>query len=414
VLALADNRAIGGSVSDYFADSNAGVVEFILTAPEHRGSGLGTALLRDTEGRLVADAQRRGRDLGFIAAEINDPFRRSATPDNVDPFERAGWWDRRGYGKLDFPYVQPALSPEQVPVRNLMLGVKLFAPSQRRAISAPAVDVFLRDYLIHAMRIADPASSAEYVEMSRWLGSRDDVGVISLRKYIGEDPSAGANIHEVTGPDDQRLPGALAVYKASFHDPATMLPSRGFRTLLVRRQRRLPFAYHLWALEKPPTMAVAGIASFFTLATAGFGGYVALVAPLRGAGVLPAVLARIERQLIADSADVRGWYIECADEHTLGLFCAQGFFEVAVPYRQPPLGLAAARAAPVTPLLHLLYKEFGAQYAPPMLTPADFIAAMRDVFSDVYDVARPEADPTYGELAARARAWPAVPFVSRA
>ena len=203
VLALADNRAIGGSVSDYFADSNAGVVEFILTAPEHRGSGLGTALLRDTEGRLVADAQRRGRDLGFIAAEINDPFRRSATPDNVDPFERAGWWDRRGYGKLDFPYVQPALSPEQVPVRNLMLGVKLFAPSQRRAISAPAVDVFLRDYLIHAMRIADPASSAEYVEMSRWLGSRDDVGVISLRKYIGEDPSAGANIHEVTGPDDQ-------------------------------------------------------------------------------------------------------------------------------------------------------------------------------------------------------------------
>jgi GNAT superfamily N-acetyltransferase len=124
VLAIEDDRPIAGAITDYFVASRSGVVEFIVVAPDQRDRGLGSYLLRDAEERLHADAARRGVELGFVVAEINDPFRPGDTPDNVDPFERARWWGRRGYHRLDFPYVQPALSSEQAPVDNLMLCAK--------------------------------------------------------------------------------------------------------------------------------------------------------------------------------------------------------------------------------------------------------------------------------------------------
>ena len=190
VLAIAGGSPAGCTITDYFASSNTGVIEFLVVAPEMRGRGIGSQLLRDAEERLSADAEQRGHTLAFIAAEINDPFESACTPDNVDPFERARWWGRRGYEKLGFPYVQPALSPQQQPARNLMLAAKLFSGKPSNAVPAAAVDGFVRDYLIYAMRIDDPVSSPEYVEMARFLHSRPAVSLIPMLSYAAEDRSA--------------------------------------------------------------------------------------------------------------------------------------------------------------------------------------------------------------------------------
>jgi len=411
VLAVKDGAVIGASITDYFAPSRAGVVEFLVVAAKHRRSGLGKLLLQDAEARLERDAARGGELLRFIAAEINDPFRRSVTPDNVDPFERARWWGKRGFAKLDFPYVQPPLSAGQQPVRNLILAVKSFAPSDAAGVSAASVEAFIRDYLIYAMRIPAPASCAQFIEMSRWLQLRHDIRIVPLHAYIGEDCAHPVDVHELTNSQDARLDAALAVYEAAFNGPATALPAHEFRRLLDRKSGRSPYVYHFWALTSRDRNAISGMASFFTLPSAGFGGYVALVAPLRGTGALPTIVARIEQQFIRDSPDTTGWYIECAEERTAAHFAAQGFFEVGVAYRQPWLGSGASADDCAAPPLHLLYKEFGARYSPPALEPDDFIAAMHDLYVYVYGVAEPLEEPSYRALCAAAQTWHQVPFV---
>jgi len=79
LLATQGDRIVGGSVSDYLAEPNAGVIEFLFSAPSLRGQGIGKALLDETERVLERDArERRGRRLFAIVAEMNDPLRAPA------------------------------------------------------------------------------------------------------------------------------------------------------------------------------------------------------------------------------------------------------------------------------------------------------------------------------------------------
>jgi GNAT superfamily N-acetyltransferase len=410
VLALREDSIVGASISDYFAGSNAGVVEFIVVAPHRREQGDGTRLLRETEHLLAADAVRAGRELGCVMAEINDPFKQASTRDSLDPFRRAMWWSRRDYGRLAFPYVQPPLSSEQSAVEQLMLCARSLRPDGQPFMPAVEVAAFVRDYLVYAMRITDPGSSPEYVAMERWLSARDYVAIQNLAAYVGHDPTRPLVVHEVCGPHDARLNGVLAVYSASFTDSATGIAPDQFRVALATRQQDPAQHYHLWALEEQATSSISGMVSFFTLPTAGFGGYIAMTPPLRGTGRLASVLARVERQMLSDSSTLTGWYIECEEASTASLFVAHGFFEIETTYCQP--SLAPGREQTRGPVLHLLYKEFGARYTRPRLRPGAFLQVMREVFRHVYDVAEVDTHPAFRSLAAAASTWQEVPFTS--
>ena len=64
---------------------------------EPRRAGEAVQPLSDREWRqlgLARDAQRTGRTLDLIVAEMNDPFVPSEVPDNMDPFVRAATWAR--------------------------------------------------------------------------------------------------------------------------------------------------------------------------------------------------------------------------------------------------------------------------------------------------------------------------------
>ena len=183
VLVVDGDDIIGGSISDYFAPSNSAVIEFITVAVDRQTAGVGSRLLAETERRLQASAARRGRELPLIMAEINDPRAVNPVPETMDPFARARWWAKRGFARLDFPYVQPPLSPQQQPVRHLALSVKLLpgttTPPALR-LQASAVDAFIRDYLVYAMRIAEPTASADYLAMADWLSRHPVVRLVPL------------------------------------------------------------------------------------------------------------------------------------------------------------------------------------------------------------------------------------------
>ena len=100
------------------------------------------------------------------------------------------------------------------------------------------------------------------------------------------------------------------------------------------------------------------MASFFTLPSAGFGGYVALTGSLRGKGRLLPLLRRMEQRMVQDGSTNKGWYIECGENTDRSRFTRHGFREINVDYRQPLLpGAESTESA--GEMLHLLYKPFG-------------------------------------------------------
>lgn len=398
----------GGAIADYLADPNAGAIEFLVVSPAWRGHGLGRRLLDHTEASIAADARRAGRpQADWIVAEINDPFRIDLAADNLDPFVRARIWGEWGYRKLDFPYVQPALSEDQQPVHHLLLAVKpLTGDYQDRLPSAGVLDT-LREYMRWAMRIPEPKVNPEYGAMAAHLATRPHVPSIPLERYVGRDDSIPLVIDEVVG-EGPDLDGVLAVYADAFPPGATALPASALRRAVATRLARTDAAHHhLWALREAPGAAVAGMTSFFSGPGAGFGGYVALGDPLRGRGRLRSVVARIEEQMRRDRTGARGWLIECEPaSQALRVFGHVGFREIALDYRQPPLPGQPGGGGGDSPRLSLAYKEFGATYEAPALTRDELSAALRWVFRVVYDVAEPERSPWLRDVDAQMKAWP--------
>jgi GNAT superfamily N-acetyltransferase len=393
----------GGTIADYLAGPRTGVIEFLVVAPGRRERGLGRRLLDDVETALAADARvAGGPGLRAVAAEMNDPFRCSLELDSMDPFQRLLIWSQWGYSKLDFPYVQPALSARQRPVVSMLLAWKPVSETGA-AVAADTVKRVVHEYLRWAMRIEQPQHSAEFAGMARYLDARAQVSLVPLDHYVGHDSGRPLAIREITAGDPD-LPAVRDLYAAHFPDSATAVRASVLGGEPAAASRGGDHAYHLWALRPAPEAPVAGLASFYTLPDAGFGGYVALAAPLRGTGRLPLLLARIETRMVHDRLGATGWFIEC-DDAAVARFRRAGFYQVAIPYRQPPL-----RPGAPAPALHLLYKSFGRAYAPPTLGGAELLAALRRIQTVVYRIERPQDDALCRDLARAIDAETAVPL----
>jgi len=407
LLAEEDGRPVAGAILDYLAEANAGVLEFLVVAPHRRGVGLGTRVLGQAEQQLEQDAQRAGAGgVDCIAAEINDPFLPASVRDNIDPFDRTAIWAAWGFGVLDFPYVQPALSVAQKPVSCLLLGVKIFRPEYREGVPTPTVDTIVHEYLRWAMRIETPESNTEFQEIRRYLRERRSVPVISLTRYIGRDPAAAVDVHEIREALDPDLEPALAVYRNAFPPGPTAVTSEAIRARLDRGGRARDGAYHLWALRSVPGGAIEGMVSFFTLPGetgqpgTGFGGYIVLAGALRGRGRLRSLIARIEERMLLDGLGARGWYIECErDSLQAAIFQRIGFREPDLTYHQPAIGVREG------PLLRLLYKQFGRCYGPPSLTVAELLAALRQIFRIVYGLDGGELEARLDRTGRQIAAW---------
>jgi hypothetical protein len=338
-------------------------------------------------------------------AEIEDPFLVDLAAGSVDPFLRAQIWGRWGYRKIDFPYVQPALSNAQRPVRHLLLAAKPIDGTHGDAIPGARVVSILHAYLRWAMRIATPETNAEYRAMRIYLSGIDGVRLIGLERYVGRDPDSAVVVDEV-GADGGDLDAVLAVYAESFPPGATALEPLALRQAVLACERAGEARYHLWAIRARLGDRVDGMASFFSLRGVGFGGYIALRPMLRGRGYLRLIVARIEEQMRRDATGARGWLIECAPgSAVLHAFRRIGFHEIMLDYRQPPLRDRESTAEATVPL-SLSYKEFGPGYAVPALTRAELRTALLSIYRVVYGIGAAEQSPSLQALEAQMNAWP--------
>jgi GNAT superfamily N-acetyltransferase len=407
VLAFVDGDPIGGAIADYLDEPNAGVIEYLVIQPEHRGSGIGRGLLEHTERLLHDDADAsRGRQLDWIVAELDDPYRTPRRSNGFDPFTRLHVWGSWGYRLLDFPYQQPALGPDKNPVTTLMLTAKTcstrFDPPHsdregpktrsgdqnghpgdgtQRANSIPSADLetLVREYMHWAMRIEEPAESKDFIKMKKFLQARDSIRLVDFDEYRGWGKDIC--IKEVKGKNDSELDTAIDLYEKIFKDRVTTSARADFREAFRTEglAHEKGHCYHLWTISTGADANDAnyeGMASFLTTKSGGVCGCLGFIDPAPDPGRLRPLLARIEERMmhalvprieermIRDALGACGWTIACYDETQRSIFSKLGFQEADESQRpsfeQPrvPGEISGSPAGSV----HLLYKPFGRKY----------------------------------------------------
>jgi len=400
LVASVGEQIIGGTISDFLAEANAGVLEFLVVAPRFRCDGIGSTLLASTETLLMGDARAAlDREIDLIVGEINDPFRPSTIQDNLDPTKRTLIWHTWGYRGLDFPYVQPALSATQRPVSNLLLIAKLFRP-QWQAVNATIpsdrIKILVHEYLRWAMRIQLPGQCPEFRSMADHLDANPQISAFGLDDYLGHAPDRPLLITSVSGAEQQEFSDLMRLYRLVFPPGPLSVDPHEFASALEDKAAVLPgTAYHLWSISSRETAPVEGLASFYSLPAAGFGGYLALTGSLQGSGRLRPLMRRMELQMLQDGSGqgAAGWFIESELIGADSPFVRLGFRELAIDYQQPRL---TNGQVPVP--THLLYKPFGRCYGAPELATDEFLASIGQIFRVIYRIARPHADISFQRI----------------
>ncbi|MDX1969212.1 MAG: GNAT family N-acetyltransferase [Planctomycetaceae bacterium] len=396
LLAVEDGAPIACSISDYLAEPNAGVLEFLLVDPQQRGRGLGQELHAATETLLQTDARRAGHaGVSCIAIEMNDPYRVNPADDNMDPFARARLWGRWGYGALGFPYVQPALSTDQGAVDYLILGAKPLDDPLRGGFPPQLVRQIVYGYLRWAMRIENPEANPQFQGMSADLSRRRAVSWTPFAAYLGTDLRCPFLVQEVRAEDDE-FAAAMRVFQRSFPPGPTTIGPQAFQAELSTMSASPPpaYRYHLWTVRQTPESDVAGMLSFFSFPGCGFVGYVAVEPPLRGPRIVQLLLARMEEQLIRDFGDIRGWFMETSLHHSNPRALARLGFHRLVERFTPPshANLGAADVLPPTRTpLGLFYKACGNDYGVLRTTRAELLEGVAQWVAGVYKVLTPES-----------------------
>ncbi len=393
ILAFDGDKIVAASVSDYLAIPNCGIIEFILVDEAVRGRAFGKTVHDATVKAFNQDAQKQGHtSADGVVIELNDPFRVAPVNDNYDPFERAMIWDRWGYGRLCFPYTQPALSADQNPVTCLLLAMKSLAPQFRHEVPTTLVRDVLEGYMKWAMRIEDPKEHAVFAEMQGFLSQLPGLQIEPLSHYIGRDPDKPLSVTPITAASDPAFDSVTGIYARAFPPGPASIDVAMFAHALKWFPGRADVRYHLWALSEKPGAPVAGMVSFFTMQRFGFGGYAALEPPLKGSGRIGTVLRRVEEQMIRDSEEAQYWYIECvpgSPEETI--FQRLGFAPVPVEYYQPPLSGGEGLALRVT----LLMKRLGCDYGRAEFPPAGFLDDLKVLLAEVYRLKDPESSRSF-------------------
>lgn len=404
VVVLDGDVPIGGSVSDYLVEPNAGVIEYLVVQPQYRGCGLGSRLLEHTERLLHQDADySRGRPLDWVVGELDDPYLTPGPSNRFDPFTRARIWHNWGYRMLDFPYLQPPLSRDKSAVHTLVLMAKTCSSRFSDAVPSSDVRTFVREYLRWAMRVDVADDNEEFTQMSEFLQLRPSVRLVRFSDYLGWEKDAHIVVSEVLGETDPELDQAIAVYDEVFKDRDTAIDSCEFRKAFQTDglHYRLGYRYHLWTVRGAAGAKCEGMASFLAMPSAGFAGYVGFTERLRGRGKLRWLAARMEERLVRDGTGARGWYLECAGDTELNIFERLGFRELDVDYTQP--SLPGRDIDPPGCPLHLLYKPFGRVYRDvdkaPTIEKSAFLQAIREIYQSVYQIPKPDEDKTFLKLA---------------
>lgn len=119
-----DGALTGAAVADHLPNLRLSVLEYLALDPGHRAQGTGTELFRAAIAQWVQLVSP-----GAFLVEIARPDAHDPDPAHGDPDRRVAFYDRLGVRALALPYYQPALSPEQRPVPDMVLGILVLEAS---------------------------------------------------------------------------------------------------------------------------------------------------------------------------------------------------------------------------------------------------------------------------------------------
>lgn len=397
VVATDGDELLGGSVSAYLAEPNAGVIEYQNVMAAHRGSGIATDIYLLTERILEEDAKRAGRELEMLVVEIEDPFR-TPLPTSFDRFRRAGILHYAGYSIADYPHIQRVLDvPGQEGLHTLLLLAKPLSPAFERTVPTSYLKVLLDEYFTWG-ELGGPS----YDGVSAYLTARETpIELVSLGDYVcNDDGTAPIEIDELTPPAGPEIPAVIDQFATAFTNPIAGLSSEELRTALgleaLVDQPDRP--HHVWSIRSRDATSSAGIASFVATPASGFALYLGLTASVSGRAVLAHLCSRIEKQMILDAPAVHGWYVQSAGLHERDILLSPGvgFHELDVPFSR--ISGSAGDTVGAGEVAHLLYKSFGRVHEPPQIPVADFLTAMREILARVDTTDDPSAAERYSRL----------------
>lgn len=176
VLAKDENGTIvGGCVFNYYKKSNSGVIEFLAVKKDLQSNGIGSKIYKHVLSMLEEDARFFNDKMLFgVFCEIDSPEYSKAVVKKYLYF-----WDRNGYKRLDFHYVQPALSSEQQAVKGLwFIGLSFI--EEKDNMSGEIILSVLYDYLKYGMKIEFPERDKTYIEMKKEIKEKDSIKMINI------------------------------------------------------------------------------------------------------------------------------------------------------------------------------------------------------------------------------------------
>ena len=144
IAVIEGGRPVAGVNFTVFEGSRSAHINYLFSASEARGRGIGSALLEKVR-------QISGAD--YIFCEQNDPELMSPeelaadfAAAGISAEDRIAWWRRRGFGKLAMRYVQPPLSSEKEPAEGMSLNVCVSGEDAPASVPVAVVAEHLRRF----------------------------------------------------------------------------------------------------------------------------------------------------------------------------------------------------------------------------------------------------------------------------
>jgi ribosomal protein S18 acetylase RimI-like enzyme len=149
-----------------------GHVIYIFVKVPYRGLGIATRLLKLAEKKALVFWDEPLRIIWFC--EQNAPEK--MTPEEyfadnlnalIDQCDRLIWWDKHGYKRLAFNYIQPPLNPGQFACDNLTLNVKV---KNQKELPSFLVKSHLERFFLLAVFKGDRQRIDEhFIQQMQWL-----------------------------------------------------------------------------------------------------------------------------------------------------------------------------------------------------------------------------------------------------
>lgn len=168
-----DGRLVGAAVLERFSD--AVLLQYLVAAPQARGTGVGSGLLTAAVSGWASSA-------AVMLAEFDRPDVQSTHPLHGDPTARLRFYARFGALALDLPYFQPPVSASSAREHGMLLAV--FDQDGRiaeRGRLAPAQSVAVQQYL---QAILDGSDDPDAGRLRDAAAATDGIRVFALERYF--------------------------------------------------------------------------------------------------------------------------------------------------------------------------------------------------------------------------------------